>query len=257
MDKSGTFTKCTEEKEHSEALLQDKQLLIGLGEKLKLLQSMMGHDEQEKKALRAENVRLVSDNVELQGQLHEQQALSVRLQETVDDLQKQIIEIKIESLHCPELISEFEATHGYVETKSSKMAGRMNQKKGAKKRGATDKGANKGAKKRGATDKGADKGAKKRGATDKGADKGAKKQGATDATPTFVTKERYHIEEHGAVPDRIIGLMKHEESGNMMVLLTYTDNQEATEFVPTKLLRKKESTAKMILDFYEKRVEIC
>ncbi|KAI3416849.1 hypothetical protein GPALN_003777 [Globodera pallida] len=55
---------------------------------------MIGHDEQEKKALRAENVLLVSDNVELQGQLHEQQALSVRLQETVDDLQKQIIEIK-------------------------------------------------------------------------------------------------------------------------------------------------------------------
>uniref|UniRef100_A0A914GTY8 Chromo domain-containing protein n=1 Tax=Globodera rostochiensis TaxID=31243 RepID=A0A914GTY8_GLORO len=90
-----------------------------------------------------------------------------------------------------------------------------------------------------------------------GQKKNTKKRGASDdATPTipFVPKERYHIEEDGALPGQIIGVMKHEESGNMMALLTYTDDQEATEFVPTKLLLKKESTAEMILDFYEIRV---
>uniref|UniRef100_A0A914HJE1 C2H2-type domain-containing protein n=1 Tax=Globodera rostochiensis TaxID=31243 RepID=A0A914HJE1_GLORO len=81
------FTKCKEEKEHSDAkLLQNKQLLVGLGEKLKLLQAMFGHDEQKKEALLAENVLLVADKVELQGQLHEQQALSVRLQVEIDRL---------------------------------------------------------------------------------------------------------------------------------------------------------------------------
>uniref|UniRef100_A0A183BYX1 Chromo domain-containing protein n=1 Tax=Globodera pallida TaxID=36090 RepID=A0A183BYX1_GLOPA len=120
----------------------------------------------------------------------------------------------VENLHCPETLKQFEATQVSDKAKRKK-AGGKGQKKSTKKRGASD-----------------------------------------DATPTipFVNKERYHIEEDGALPGQIIGVMKHEESGNMMALLTYTDNQEATEFVPTKLLLKKESTAEMILDFYEIRV---
>ncbi|KAL3076304.1 hypothetical protein niasHS_013575 [Heterodera schachtii] len=85
-----------------------------------------------------------------------------------------------------------------------------------------------------------------------------KRKISSDSTPPtipLVLKDRYHIGEDGAVPEHIIGVMKHEESGKMMALLTYTDDREATEFVPTELLLENKLTAKMILNFYEIRLQ--
>ncbi|KAI3414289.1 hypothetical protein GPALN_011746 [Globodera pallida] len=92
------FTKCWEEKKDSDAkLAQQKVLWSELVEKVCMLQAAFSQVAQEKEALRAENVLLVPDNVELrsrlheqQSQLHEQQALGVRLQEKVHELEDDV-----------------------------------------------------------------------------------------------------------------------------------------------------------------------
>uniref|UniRef100_A0A914GT48 Uncharacterized protein n=2 Tax=Globodera rostochiensis TaxID=31243 RepID=A0A914GT48_GLORO len=85
------FTKCWEEKEDSNAkLAQHKLLWTELVDKVCLLQTAFSRVAQEKEALRAENVLLVSGNVEQRDQLHEQQALGVRLQERVHELEDNV-----------------------------------------------------------------------------------------------------------------------------------------------------------------------
>uniref|UniRef100_A0A914I5D2 Uncharacterized protein n=1 Tax=Globodera rostochiensis TaxID=31243 RepID=A0A914I5D2_GLORO len=87
-----SFTKCREAKGHCDAKLkQHEQRRIELLEKLRLLQAAFSRDAQEKEAFREKNVLLLSENVNLRSQLHEQQTLGVRLQEKVqalaDDMQ--------------------------------------------------------------------------------------------------------------------------------------------------------------------------
>uniref|UniRef100_A0A183CDQ8 Myosin-6-like n=1 Tax=Globodera pallida TaxID=36090 RepID=A0A183CDQ8_GLOPA len=113
------FTKCREAKAHSDAKLKlHEQRKIELVEKVCMLQAAFSDIAQEKEALRAESVLSGSENVKLRSKLHEQKALSVRLeakvQELADDmrdLQKQVGELQ---LRCDGLEEEVEVKHGEI-----------------------------------------------------------------------------------------------------------------------------------------------
>uniref|UniRef100_A0A183BX37 TRAF-type domain-containing protein n=1 Tax=Globodera pallida TaxID=36090 RepID=A0A183BX37_GLOPA len=107
------FTKCWEEKKDSDAkLAQQKVLWSELVEKVCMLQAAFSQVAQEKEALRAENVLLLPDNVELRSRLHEQQALGVRLQEKVHELEDDVqgLQVKVGELQvrCDGLGEELE-----------------------------------------------------------------------------------------------------------------------------------------------------
>ncbi|KAL3112319.1 hypothetical protein niasHT_012424 [Heterodera trifolii] len=60
-------------------------------------------------------------------------------------------------------------------------------------------------------------------------------------TIPLVLKVGYHIGEDGSVPEHIIGVIKHQETGKMMALLSYEDG--VMEFIPTELLLLNNKTA--------------